>query len=90
MEQEKSPSWRLQGLALVYHALQRQKESDVALAELILRFRSEMTFQIAEVYGFRGETNQKSFFFAAFAGGFGEGNVVGDKVPPECFDEQEA
>jgi serine/threonine protein kinase/Tfp pilus assembly protein PilF len=50
--------WRLQGLALAYHALGRKKEADAALAELIAKFHAEAAYQIAEVYAFRGEADR--------------------------------
>ncbi|HVP42027.1 MAG TPA: protein kinase [Terriglobales bacterium] len=52
------PIWRVYGLALAYHALGRKKESDAALAELRGKYRTNSAFQIAEVYAFRGETDQ--------------------------------
>lgn len=57
-QRETLPGWRLQGLALAYHALGKKKESDAALTELTARFHLDMAFQIAEMYGFRGETDQ--------------------------------
>ena len=58
IERESDTSWRLQGLALVYHALGREKESDAALAELVSKYHAESAFQIAEVYAFRGESDK--------------------------------
>ena len=58
MERETESWGRLDGLALAYHALERKKESDVSLAELIAKFHMESAFQIAEVYGFRGESDK--------------------------------
>ncbi len=57
-EQDKHEGWRLQGRALAYHALGREPQSDAALRELIAKFQDDMAFQIAEVYAFRGQTNQ--------------------------------
>ena len=54
-EREKNPAMRLQGLALAYHALARNRESDHALTELIAKHETESAFQIAEVYAFRGD-----------------------------------
>lgn len=56
-EKEKDPAYRLCGLALSYHALQRTKESDAAMAELTEKFQADSPYQIAEVFAFRGETN---------------------------------
>ena len=58
MELEKDPIFRRIGLALAYHALGRTKESDAALAELIEKDREGWAFQIAEVWGFRGESSK--------------------------------
>ena len=50
--------WRLQGLALAYHALWRKKDSDAALADYVANYHADGAFQIAEVYAFRGEANR--------------------------------
>jgi TolB-like protein/Flp pilus assembly protein TadD len=52
---EKNDAFRLQALAMSYHALGRAAESDAALAELIERFETGGAFQIADVYAFREE-----------------------------------
>jgi hypothetical protein len=57
MELERKPGLRLQGLALTYHALERKKESNAALASLINKYRVNWAFVVAEVYAFRGETD---------------------------------
>jgi eukaryotic-like serine/threonine-protein kinase len=56
-ERDTKPEFRLQGLALAYHALARKQESDRALAELIAKNQKDAAFQIAEVYAFRGEAD---------------------------------
>ena len=56
-ERDTQPEFRLQGLALAYHALAQKQESDRALAELIARHQKGAAFQIAEVYAFRGEAD---------------------------------
>jgi len=58
MELEPELAFRLQGQALAYHALGRKKESETALAELIAKYRADAALQVAEVYAFRGETDQ--------------------------------
>jgi tetratricopeptide (TPR) repeat protein len=59
MEREPDPSWRLYALALVGHALGREKESELALEELVKKsYEQGNVFQIAEVYAFRGEADQ--------------------------------
>ncbi|HYL16441.1 MAG TPA: tetratricopeptide repeat protein [Terriglobales bacterium] len=58
MQRSLDPGFRAQGLALAYHALGRNRESDVALTELIAKFHGTAAFQIAEVYAFRGEADR--------------------------------
>ena len=58
MQREPDPGFRAQGLALAYHALGRNMESDAALGKLIAEFDTIAAFQIAEVYAFRGEADQ--------------------------------
>jgi TolB-like protein/DNA-binding winged helix-turn-helix (wHTH) protein/Tfp pilus assembly protein PilF len=61
-EIEKEPNeWgKLTSQALVYHALGREQDSNAALIELIAKHHTDSAFQIAQVYGFRGESD-KSF-----------------------------
>ena len=58
-EIEKEPSkWgKLTGQALVYHALGREQDSTAALTELIAKHDIDSAYQIAEVYAFRGESD---------------------------------
>jgi TolB-like protein/DNA-binding winged helix-turn-helix (wHTH) protein/Tfp pilus assembly protein PilF len=60
VEKEPSEGGKLTGQVLVYHALDREKESKDALAELIAKHNSDSAYQIAQVYAFRGESS-KSF-----------------------------
>jgi len=55
---ERSPLWRRFGLALAYEALGRREEADAALAEMIEKDHAVMAWQIAEVYGARGEADK--------------------------------
>jgi TolB-like protein/DNA-binding winged helix-turn-helix (wHTH) protein len=61
-EMEKEPSgWgKLTGLALAYHALGREQDSNAALAELIAKHHTFSAYQVAQVYAYRGESD-KSF-----------------------------
>jgi tetratricopeptide (TPR) repeat protein len=63
VEKEQDPAFRLHGLALVYHALGRRKESDDSLAELIGKFHSDAPYHIALVYAFRGEADPAFAWF---------------------------
>ena len=47
--------WRLAGSTIVHHALGNSDASDAALEELIERFSTDMAYQIAMAYGFRGK-----------------------------------
>ncbi len=58
IERETHPLFRLQGQAFVYHVLGRKQEADAALAELVAKGHATGSFQIAEVYAFRGEVDQ--------------------------------
>ena len=57
---EKSSTYSLTGLAMVHHALGSQESSQRALDELIRTMAGHAAYQIAEVYGFRGD-NDKAF-----------------------------
>jgi hypothetical protein len=46
--------------ALADHALRHEQDSNAALAELIAKHATDAPFQIAEVYGFRGESGEAS------------------------------
>ena len=58
MQLEPGGTWRLDGQALVYHALGRKAESDANLAELIQKYEKEAAWNIAYVYAFRGEADR--------------------------------
>jgi tetratricopeptide (TPR) repeat protein len=62
VEIEKEPSeWgKFTGQALAYHALGREQDSNIALAGLIAKYRTDAAYQIAQVYAYRGESD-KSF-----------------------------
>jgi TolB-like protein/DNA-binding winged helix-turn-helix (wHTH) protein/Flp pilus assembly protein TadD len=49
---------KLTGEALVYHALNRPHDSDAALSKLIATHAQDSPYQVAEIYAYRGETNQ--------------------------------
>jgi len=58
IQQESSETWRLLGLAMVYHALGRKIESDNALAELMTNHEQESAYNIAYVLAFRDEADR--------------------------------
>jgi TolB-like protein/DNA-binding winged helix-turn-helix (wHTH) protein/Tfp pilus assembly protein PilF len=60
IEKEPNEGGKLPGEALAYHALGRDKDSNVALAGLIAKYHMDAAYQIAQVYAYRGDSN-KSF-----------------------------
>jgi tetratricopeptide (TPR) repeat protein len=58
VSKEKDPIQHSLGLALAYHALGREAQSDANLAELIRNFQAVAAYQVAEAYAFRRQTNE--------------------------------
>ncbi|HTF64763.1 MAG TPA: winged helix-turn-helix domain-containing protein [Edaphobacter sp.] len=60
VEIEKEPSeWgKFTAQALAYHALGRDKDSNVALTGLIAKYDIDAAYQIAQVYAYRGESDR--------------------------------
>ncbi|MEO8500445.1 MAG: hypothetical protein ABI565_05985, partial [Vicinamibacteria bacterium] len=54
---ESDEGWRLVALACTYHGVGRAAESDAALRELIEKYAEGNAFQVATVYGIRGEAD---------------------------------
>ena len=54
---EPDEAFRLWALAIIEHAAGRRSESDTALQELIAKYQTDCAYQIAEVYGARGEAD---------------------------------
>jgi TolB-like protein/DNA-binding winged helix-turn-helix (wHTH) protein/Flp pilus assembly protein TadD len=44
--------------ALTYYALDRKKESDAALRELVMKYHASNAFEIATIYAFRNQTDE--------------------------------
>lgn len=57
MMAEGEHDWQLYGLALAYHALGKQKEADEKLAAFIAEFQDDAAYQIAQIYSYRGESD---------------------------------
>ena len=55
INKEQDPFWQTQGLAIVYYTLGRKKEADDKLADLIKNYVNRGSYEIAEVYAYRGE-----------------------------------
>jgi hypothetical protein len=47
--------WRTFGSALVNHALGRNNEANTALETFVKDYKIDYAYQLAEIYGFRGE-----------------------------------
>jgi tetratricopeptide (TPR) repeat protein len=60
IEKEANDWQKLTDQAIAYHSLGRVQDSNVALAELVAKHRTDSAYQIAEVYAYRGESG-KSF-----------------------------
>ena len=58
MQQETIDDTKQQGLAIVCYALGRKAESDAALGQLINEHANGDAFEIAEVYAFRGQSDE--------------------------------
>ena len=58
MQQETSEESKQGGLAMAYHALGRKAESDVALTNMLEEQAAGNAFGIAEVYAFRGQSDE--------------------------------
>jgi tetratricopeptide (TPR) repeat protein len=56
--QEPSEAWKLDGLAMTYHALGRNAESDAALDELIKKYEKDVSWNVAYVCSYRGEADR--------------------------------
>jgi serine/threonine protein kinase/Tfp pilus assembly protein PilF len=55
---EVDPFWKAYGLALLNFAMNKIGDSDKELAEIIKEDQNDSAFQIAEIYAFRGETDE--------------------------------
>jgi TolB-like protein/DNA-binding winged helix-turn-helix (wHTH) protein len=81
IERVRSDSLHAEMYAVVYYALDRKKESDDALRELIAKYHASGAFQIAEVYGFRNQPNE-AFEWLDRAYAQRDGGLIATKVDP--------
>ena len=58
MEKESLEWAKLTGEAVAYHALGREQDSDAALAGLIAKYDMDGSYQIAQVYAYRNQSEQ--------------------------------
>ncbi|MGI9263101.1 MAG: hypothetical protein ACR2QR_13735 [Woeseiaceae bacterium] len=75
-EQEADDQWRIKGKALANHELGRSDASDLALAEMIEEWGQDWPGEVADVYAYRGESDDAFQWLAKeleTPGGWGEG-----------------
>jgi TolB-like protein/predicted Zn-dependent protease len=58
MQREPVESWRLPGLALAYHALRQDADSDAALDQAVESYGTVMAYQIGQAHAYRGEVRE--------------------------------
>jgi tetratricopeptide (TPR) repeat protein len=81
MEKEPIDGFRLQGIAIVQHAMGDALASDAALQELIECCTGGGAFQIAEVYAYRGEIDT-AFYFLEQAYDYPDAGIIEMKIDP--------
>ena len=57
VSREPNEAYRLWALAIIEDAAGRRTESDVALQNLIAKYQTECAYQVADVYGARGDAD---------------------------------
>ncbi len=67
--------------AIAYHALDREKESDTALRELVAKYHEGGGYQIAQVYAFRNQSDE-AFEWLERAYAQHDSGLIGTKVDP--------
>src|SRR5882724_1791654 len=67
--------------AIAYHALDREKESDTALRELVAKYHEGGGYQIAQVYAFRNQSDE-AFEWLERAYAQHDSGLIGTKVEP--------
>ena len=58
MMSETDPFWYAFGLSLVNYSVGKKQESDNNLIKLIKEYQDDSSYQIAEIYAYRGETGK--------------------------------
>jgi len=85
IEQETSEVWKMIGLPMAYHALERKADSDAALAALIAKWEKDCPYNIAYVYAYRGEAD-KAFEWLDNAVEYGDPGLA-EIVTDNLFDK---
>jgi TolB-like protein/tetratricopeptide (TPR) repeat protein len=57
IEKEANEPFRMMGLPMAYHALERKADSDAALAALIAKYGKDAPYDVAYIYAVRGEAD---------------------------------
>jgi tetratricopeptide (TPR) repeat protein len=81
IELVRHPFLRAYLYAMAYYALARKRESDSALRELIAKYHEGGAYQIAEVYAFRGQSDE-AFEWLDRAYAQRDSGLIGTKVEP--------
>jgi TolB-like protein/DNA-binding winged helix-turn-helix (wHTH) protein len=81
IERVRPDSLRADMYAVVYYALGRKEESDDALQELVVKYHASGAYQIAEVYGFRNQSDE-AFEWLDRAYTQHDGGLIETKVDP--------
>ena len=58
IEQERSETYRMIGLPMVYYALGRKSDADAALSALIAKYEKDAPYNIAYIYAFCGDADK--------------------------------
>src|SRR6185369_696051 len=85
IEQETSENWKMIGLPMAYHALERKADSDAALTALIAKYEKNAPYNIAYVYAFRDEAD-KAFAWLDKAVEYGDPDLA-EIVTENLFDK---
>jgi tetratricopeptide (TPR) repeat protein len=78
---EPDEATQLWAVAIIHHGLDHARESDAALEELIEKYSEDSAFQIAELYGVRGEVD-RGFEWLERAHEQRDGGLTGVKLNP--------
>ena len=57
-QEEPSEPWRMIGLVIVYHAMGKRAESNLALEQLISKYGQDWPYNIAYTFAYRGEADR--------------------------------
>lgn len=81
LEDEREPAFRLPVLAMAFHALGRERDSDEVLAGFVKEYAEGGAYQVAQVHAFRGD-HDRAFEWLEIAYGQRDGGLYLTKVDP--------